>query len=173
MNDNPFESLPPVPDDLWPKVPPLKPTDRPLMEENFPVSLEEMAGILGRGVHLEMQSSGEYAVKAAVTPADLSPEQVKLRRVELKFHSRMRAESAAKLLHLYQAVHEESTQLGATLPSPAQLKEAATKSYQTGYRDEMSVQRQIQALKGEPGFNDELYNQVKKKPPGEGPTFQR
>jgi hypothetical protein len=176
MNDNPFESLPPVPDDLWPKVPPLNAMDRPLGDENFPVSLPDMAGILGRGVHLEMESAGEYAAKAAITPSDLPPDRVKLRGVELRFHSRLRAESAARLLNLYQAVYKEAAQQPGTapLPAPAQLKEAATKSYQTGFRDEMSVQRQIQALKGEqPGFNDELYSHLKKKPPGEGPKLQR
>ena len=175
MNDNPFESLPPVPDDLWPRVPPLKPLDHPLGDESFPASLSDMVGILGRAVHLEMGNAGEYAARAAVIPSDMSPTRARLRGIELRFHSRLRAESAARLLHLYQAVHTKEKLHGTfILPTPAQLKEAATRSYQIGFRDEMSVQRQIQTLKGEqPGFNDELYSHLKKKPPGEGPKFQR
>ena len=176
MSDNPFDSLPPAPDDLWPKVSAQVPPHSIWGKENYPVRLLNMGEILGRAVHSEMQTAGEYAGKATVAPADLLPSQLKVRRSELTFHSRWRAESAARLLHFYQAVYAEATQNDAPtiLPSPAQLKEAATKSYRMGLRDEISVQQQIQALKGEqPGFNDELYSHLIKKAPAEGAKIHR
>jgi hypothetical protein len=175
MSDNPFDLLPPAPDDLWPQVSSLKPARLSLATEAFPAPLSDVAEILGRAVHLEMQSSGEYAAKAAMPPVNLPLYQAHLRGVELRFHARRHAESAARLLHLYGAIHAETDrQKPSSLPAPTQLKEAATRTYRMAVRDEIALQYQIRVLKGEqPSFNDELYGQLKTKLPGHGAKFQR
>jgi hypothetical protein len=177
MNDHPFESLPPAPDDLWPKAPGKNPSvQSQLLSEVFPAPLANVAGTLGRAVHQEIQSTGEYAAKAVMAPSNRRPHEAHLRGVELRFHSRLHAETAAQLLHSYGVVHGEVTRKGAfSLPSPAQLKAAATRTYRTALRDEISLQQQIQVLKTEqPGFDDELYAQlIRKNVPSHGAKFNR
>jgi hypothetical protein len=175
MNDHPFESLPPAPDNLWPKISPRSPSNQSLLSEMLPASLLDVAGVVGRAVHLEMQSSGEYAAKAAMPTGRLRPHEIHLRRVELQFHSRLHAESAARLLNFYQVVHDQALGQGAaSLPTPGQLKEAATRTYRMGLRDELALQHQIQVLKVEkPGFNDELFGQLKKNAFGHGAKHHR
>jgi hypothetical protein len=175
MNDHPFDSLPPAPPDLWPKASATIPSVPMLASEALPASLSDVVGVLGRAVHQEMQSSGEYAAKATVAPGSLRPHEAHLRGVELRFHSRLHAESAARLLHFYDALHGEVTQQGpSSLPSAAQLKDAATRTYRRAFRDEAALQQEIQVLKGEqPGFSDELYSQLKKKALGQGAKHHR
>lgn len=164
MSDhNAFDSLPPAPDDLWPKVSSGSPLAQSLASEAFPASLLQVAGILGRAVQLEMQSAGEHAGQAVMTPATLPLHQAHLRRVELRFYSRLGTESAARLLQSYEKVHAQIVRDGpSSLPTPAQLKEAATRTYRKALRDEVALQIEINTLKAkQPGFNDELYSQLK------------
>jgi hypothetical protein len=166
MSTNPFESLPPAPDDLWPKVSALNPSvPSQLISEAFPAPLSQVTGILGRAVHLEMQSSGEYAAKAVMPPLNLRPHEAHVRGIELRFHGRLHAETAARLLHSYGIIHPEVLRQGpSSLPTPAQLKESATRTYR----------HQIEALKVEqPGFNDELFGQLKNKTLGQGAKYHR
>ena len=176
MSTNPFESLPPAPDDLWPKVSAVNLFGQSqLLSEAFPAPLSQVAGILGRAVHLEMQSSGEYAAKAVMPPLNLRPHEAHLRGVELRFHGRLHAETAARLLHSYGIIHPQLLRQGPSpLPTPAQLKEAATRTYRMAIRDELTLQHQIEALKVEkPGFNDELFGQLKNKALGQGAKHHR
>ena len=175
MSTNPFESLPPAPDDLWPKVSSTNPSTQALASEAFPASLADMAGILDRGIHREMQSSGECAARAVMPPANLPSHQAHLRGVELRFQARLHAESAAHLLHFYEELHTEAVrQRPVSLPSPAQVKDAATRTYRIAIRDELTLQHQIDALNvKKPGFNDELFGQLKKKALGHGAKHHR
>jgi hypothetical protein len=175
MSTNPFESLPPAPDDLWPKVSSSHPSTEALASERFPTSLADMAGILDRRIHREMQSSGECAAKAVMPPANLPPRQSHLHGVEQRFHARFHAESAARLLHFYTVLHTEAVrQRPVSLPSPSQLKDAATRTYQIAVRDELTLQHQIEVLKVEnPGFNDELFGQLKNKALGQSAKHRR
>jgi hypothetical protein len=105
----------------------------------------------------------------------MQPHEAHLRAVELRFHSRLHAEAAARLLRFYESIRTGMARQGlVNLPSPGQLKEAATRTYQVAVRDETALQNQILALKGSnPGFNDELYGQLKKKVPGHGLKLHR
>jgi len=170
VNDSPFESLPPVPDDLWPRVPSPNSSAQALPSEAFPASMPGVAGILGRAVHAEMRSAGEYAARAVLTAVYMRPHELHLRAVELRFHSRFHAESAARLLQSYRMVRGElSAKEALLLPSSDQLKTAATRSYRVAMKNEIVLQHEIEVLKAEqPGFNDELFCQLKKKVPGQG-----
>jgi len=172
---NAFDSLPPAPDDLWPRISSVTPSAESLVSQVFPASLPEAAGILGRAVHMEMQSSGEYAAKAAMPPANMRPHELHLRRVELRFHSHLHAEGASRLLNSYAVVRSQvAKREPCSLPSPDDLRMAATRTYRMAVRDELAVQQQIRALKGElPGFNDELFGQLKMKTAGHGAKHHR
>lgn len=158
-----FDSLPPAPDDLWPKVSSGSPLAQSLASEVFPASLQHVAGILGRAVQSEMHNAGIFAAQAVMAPADMPLYQVHLRGVELRFYSRLGTESAARLLRSYETVHAQLLRDGPSpFPTPRQLKEAATRTYRKALRDETALQTEINTLKTQqPGFNDELYSELK------------
>ncbi len=158
-------SLPPVPDNLWPEVALVRPKAMPLAEEGFSVPLDDIAGRLARSVHLEMRGAGECAAKAEAAQGALP-----LHRAELRFHSRIRAEAAARCLARYQAVHAGLGPLKKlSQPSPTALKAAATVSYQLGVRDGRLFEERARLLHPERGaYNDALYEQLRRRIPGQG-----
>jgi hypothetical protein len=176
MNDHAFESLPPAPDDLWPKVAAPNPSvQSQLQSEVFPAPLAEAAGILGRAVHLEMQAAGEYAAKTVMPPPSMRPHEVHLRAAELRFHHRLHTESAARLLRIYSFVHADVVYRGSSsIPTPAQLKAAATRTYRMAVRDELKLEHQIETLRVEkPVFNDQLFGLLKNKSAGTAAKYHR
>jgi len=176
MSDtNAFDSLPPAPDDLWPKVSSGSPLAQSLASEVFPASLQHAAGILGRAVQSEMYNAGIFAAQAVMTPADMPLYQVHLRGAEMRFYSRLSTESAARLLHSYEKVHAQILRDGpSSLPTARQLKESATRTYRKSLRDETALQTEINTLKAnQPGFNDELYSQLKHQGLGHGAKHHR
>jgi hypothetical protein len=162
-------SLPPAPDNLWPKVTLFKTKTRLFSDEDLPVSLEDLGHVLARCIHREMQGSGECAARA-----EMAAPEPPLLRLELRFYARVRAEAAARLLAVYQEVYEELASLGSpTLPSPVLVKEEATTSYRLGLHEERLNQLLLQALKGElPHSKEQLYGFILKKFSDGEPRFQ-
>lgn len=163
-------SLPEAPADLWPEVTPLRTGPAPLPEDLFPVSLDEISRTVAWTVHREMRGAGEGAAAreaAGQTPA--------LHRAELRFHSKIRTDAAARALELYRAVHQGLTPgIKASHPSPEDLRAAATISYRIGLHDGRMTEERARLLHPDRGaFNDALYEQLRRKPPGRGPGFRR
>ena len=119
-----------MPDDPWPKVVPLPWADDLLGKTDLPFTLEEIAEVLARCLELEMRAAGECAAMAEVAGPD------RILRFELRLHSRVHGEAAARLLTAYETVHRYAAKHGTwTMLSPAQLKEEGTLRFQEQFLD--------------------------------------
>lgn len=125
-------SLPPISDDLWPKVSPVivapKPGGRVALE--IPALTENLLlPVLCRAVHHEMRWAGQWAAGIGVATKREFPSEEALSR-----HS---AENAARLLAIYAALYTAYACQGSLNPTPAELKAAASRSYQIHLRDSL------------------------------------
>jgi hypothetical protein len=119
-----------MPDDPWPKITPLAWADDLLTKAVLPFTLEEIAEVLARCLELEMRAAGECAAMAEVSGPD------RLLRFELRLHSRVHGEAAARLLTAYETVYQHAAKHGTwSLLSPAQLKEEGTLRFQEQFLD--------------------------------------
>lgn len=142
MNNAFTDSLPPIPEDLWPKLLP-EPRETNLADDAWPLTLIQLGEILVRSVQREMETCGEYAARAELAPT-------KERSLQLTIHAHMRADAAARLLLTYEEAYPQAMAAGAqSLPTPAQLKIEATSSYRIARREEELNQVLLQAVKGD------------------------
>jgi hypothetical protein len=133
MNDHPVESLPPAPDDLWPKVLAVtgkRPAGRMVTLEIPGFSERPLLSALSRAIHLEMRAAGEWAARLDSASAKDLP--------WFREYSRHGAEEAARLLAIYAALHGCASYLGALDLSPEALKASASRSYAAALRHEQA-----------------------------------
>ncbi len=165
-----FGMLPPAPENLWRDENRFRRESIPLSEDDFGMPLQEIAGLLARSVTLEMAGAGACAAKT-----EASAEESRIPQAGLRFHVHARTASASRHLALYGVVYRETASgKRARLPNPERLKEIATLSYRTGLRDGLIAEERDRLLHPDhAAFNDALYEELRRKPPGQGPKFNR
>ena len=125
-----FAPWPPMPDDPWPNVVPLPWAEDLLGKSNLPFTLEEIAEVLAHCLELEMRAAGECAAMAEIGGLD------RVQSFELRLHSRVHGEAAARLLTAYETVHRYAAKHGSwSMLSPAQLKAEGTLRFQEQFLD--------------------------------------
>lgn len=161
-----FGDLPEAPGGLWRPFEALEPDAIPIAEQDYPLPLVEIASTLARVVDLEMRSAGEYA--AQIPAAEEGPG---LRRQALHFHLTARLESASRTLEVYETVHRQVPPVQRpALPTPERLRQATTVAFRLGLRDgQAAEERRLRRNPGQTGFNDALYEQLRRRNPGGGP----
>jgi hypothetical protein len=129
------QSLPPIPDDLWPiviAVSARRPKGKMLALEIPGLSESILLTILCRAVYHEMRSAGEWTARISHGPRPEYPSE--------KDFAQHSAENAARLLAIYAALYGLAEYTRDFDPTPADLKSGATRSYQMGLRDERNQQ---------------------------------